>query len=326
MEPTVTDANIVLGRLNPEQFMGGEMKLDRDAALQVITDRVATPLGVTPDRAATGMLEIATVSMANSVRGVTIEQGLDPRDFVLVAYGGGGPLHGSAVARELQIKTVIIPQHPGHFSAFGMLMADLRRDFVQTLLLRLRNIDMDMLESEFKKLEDEGRRALSESGESAEMVVFERSADIRYVGQEHSVAVKMPSNVAGDHMRETVKELFDAAHQQRYSHSAKEEAADVVSLRVTAIGRMAKPDLPKIAAGDSTPPTDARRQTRSVTFDETSGSVLAAVYSRAGLLAGNEITGPAVIEEAASITLIGPEDSARINEYGHIVITIGGAN
>jgi N-methylhydantoinase A len=222
---------------------------------------------------------------------------------------------------------VIIPQHPGHFSAFGMLMADLRRDFVQTLLLRLRNIDMDMLETEFRKLEDEGRRALAESGESAAgMVVFERSADMRYVGQEHSVAVKMPSNVGGEHMRNTVKELFDAAHQQRYSHSAREEQADVVSLRVTAIGRMAKPDLPKIAAGTSTPPDEARRSDRKVTFDEKSGAVRATVYSRAELLAGNEIAGPAVIEEAASITLIGQEDSARINEYGHIVITIGGAN
>jgi N-methylhydantoinase A len=325
-EPTVTDANVILGRLSPDQFLGGEMQLDREAAAIALEEKVARPLGVTLERAAAGMLEIATVSMANSVRGVTIEQGLDPRDFTLVAYGGGGPLHAAAVARELSIGTVVIPQHPGHFSAFGMLMADLRRDFVQTLLRRLRDLDMDDLEAEFQKLEAEGRHALEASGGAGGQIVFERSADMRYVGQEHSVAVKLPANVAGEAMRAEVKALFDAAHQQRYSHSARDEAADVVSLRVTAIGRLGKPDLPRIGAGESTPPSGARAGSRLVTFDESHGPIATAVYSRDGLLAGNVIDGPAVVQEAASITLIAPGDRARVNEYGHIVLTIGGAS
>jgi N-methylhydantoinase A len=166
------------------------MRLDRDAAQRALADKIAAPLGVTVERAASGMLEIATVSMANAVRSVTLEQGLDPRDFTLVAYGGNGPLHGAAVARELQIRRLVVPQAPGHFSAVGMLMADLRRDFVQTLFRRLRELDTDLLEQEFLKLEAEGRAALESSGMATDRIVFERSADMRYVGQEHSVAVR----------------------------------------------------------------------------------------------------------------------------------------
>lgn len=157
-EPTITDANVVLGRLAPEQFLGGAMRLDRAAAEAALRQRVATPLGVDLERAASGMLEIATASMADAVRHVTLEQGLDPRDFTLVAYGGGGPLHAAAVARELAIRTVIIPQAPGHFSAFGMLMADLRRDVVQMLLRQLDDLDMGELEAQFQDLEAEGRQ------------------------------------------------------------------------------------------------------------------------------------------------------------------------
>lgn len=151
-EPTVTDANVVLGRLSPERFLGGEMRLNRIAAENALRERVAQPLGVELERAASGMLEIATASMANAVRRVTLERGLDPRDFTLVAYGGGGPLHAAAVAKELSIGKVVIPYAPGHFSALGMLMADLRRDYVQTLFARLDDLKMDELEAQFKKL------------------------------------------------------------------------------------------------------------------------------------------------------------------------------
>jgi N-methylhydantoinase A len=322
-EPTITDANVVLGRLAPEQFLGGEMRLDRAAAEAALRERVAMPLGVDLERAAAGMLEIATASMADTVRHVTLEQGLDPRDFTLVAYGGGGPLHAAAVARELAIRTVIIPPAPGHFSAFGMLIADLRRDIVQTLFRQLDELDMGELEAQFQRLEAEGRQALERSGVTTDRIVFERAADMRYVGQEHTVAVSMPGTVADEAARQQIKRLFDQAHEQRYSHSAPGEAADVVSLRVSAIGRLSKPKLPEIAQGEPTPSQAAYRGSRVVIF-EGLGALSCQVYDRTKLLAGNLMTGPAVIEEPAAVTVLGPDDTAVVNRFGQLVLDVKG--
>jgi N-methylhydantoinase A len=321
IEPTVTDANVILGRLSPERFLGGEMRLDHGAAETALRKRLAQVLGVSLERAASGMLQVATSAMANAVRHVTLERGLDPRDFTLVAYGGGGPLHAASVAKELSIGTVIIPNAPGHFSALGMLMADLRRDYVQTLFARMDDLEMFRLEDHFKNLEAEGRRALEASGVPTERIVFERAADMRYVGQEHAVAVRMPASVGDESARAEIKQLFDDAHELRYSHSAPEESADIVSLRVSAIGRLGKPQFPRIPAGDRTPSTAARRGTRSVIFE---GSALqAAVFDRAKLLEGNVINGPAIIEEVASTTIVAPGDTITVNAYGHLVMKLG---
>jgi len=322
-EPTVTDANVILGRLSPERFLGGEMRLNRNAAESALRERLAHPLGVNLERAASGMLQVATSAMANAVRHVTLERGLDPRDFTLVAYGGGGPLHASSVAKELSIRTIIIPQAPGHFSAVGMLMADFRRDYVQTLFARMDDLEMAELEDEFKKLEAEGRKALEASGIPRERIVFERAADMRYVGQEHAVAVRVPAAVGDETARAEIKKLFDDAHELRYSHSAPGESADIVSLRVSAIGRLGKPEFPRIPSGDPAPPPAARRGTRSVIF-EGSGALEAAVFDRTKLLQGNMIPGPAIIEEVASTTVVEPGDSVTVNAYGHLVMQLGG--
>ena len=180
-EPTVTDANVILGRLSPERFLGGEMRLDRAAAERALDHKVAKPLSVTLERAAAGMLQVATAAMANAVRHVTLVRGLDPRDFTLDAYGGGGPLHAASVAKELSITKIIIPNAPGHFSAVGMLMADLRRDYVQTLFERMDDLEMFQLEDQFQKLEAEGRRALEASGIPPHRIVFERGAGVSVV-------------------------------------------------------------------------------------------------------------------------------------------------
>jgi N-methylhydantoinase A len=322
-EPTVTDANVILGRLSPERFLGGEMRLNRGAAESALRERLARPLGVNLERAASGMLQVATSAMANAVRHVTLERGLDPRDFTLVAYGGGGPLHAASVAKELSIRTIIIPQAPGHFSAVGMLMADFRRDYVQTLFARMDDLEMTELEDEFEKLEAEGRKALEASGIPTERIVFERAADMRYVGQEHAVAVRVPAAMGDEADRAEIKKLFDEAHELRYSHSAPGESADIVSLRVSAIGRLGKPEFPKIPLGDLTPAAAARRGTRAVIF-EGSGALEAAVFDRTKLLQGNVIPGPAIIEEVASTTVVEPGDTVTVNEYGHLIMQLGG--
>ena len=320
-EPTVTDANVILGRLSPECFLGGEMRLDRGAAEKALHERLAEPLGVSLERAASGMLHVATVAMANAVRHVTLERGLDPRDFTLVAYGGGGPLHAASVAKELSIGKIIIPNAPGHFSALGMLMADLRRDYVQTLFERMDDIEMFELEDQFKKLEAEGRQALAASGIPPDKIVFERAADMRYVGQEHAVAVRVPADVSDESARAEIKRLFDEAHDLRYSHTAPEESADIVSLRVSAIGRLGKPQIAEIARGEKTPPPNARRGVRTVTF-ESAGAVEATVYDRAKLLQDNIIEGPAIIEEVASTTVVEPGDTVTVNSFGHLVMEL----
>lgn len=320
-EPTVTDANVILGRLSPEMFLGGEMRLDRGAAERALNDRLSKPLNVSLERAASGMLQVATSAMANAVRHVTLERGLDPRDFTLVAYGGGGPLHSASVAKELSIGKIIIPNAPGHFSALGMLMADLRRDYVQTLFERMDDLAMTELETQFKALEDEGRRALIDSGIPVDRIAFERAADMRYVGQEHAVAVRMPASVGSEEARAEVKRRFDEAHDLRYSHSAPEESADIVSLRVSAIGRLNKPEFPRIEQGAATPPANAKRGARQVIF-EGSGAVSAPVFDRAKLLAGNVIQGPAIIEEVASTTVVEPGDGVTVNEFGYLIMEL----
>ncbi len=322
-EPTVTDANVILGRLAPEQFMGGEMRLDRKAAETALRDHIGGPLSASLERAAEGMLEVATAAMANAVRQVTLQRGLDPRDFTLVAYGGGGPLHAAAVARELSIRRVLIPQAPGHFSALGMLLADLRRDYVQTLFARLEEKSMPDLEAEYRKLEDEGAEALKAAGLKPQQIVFERAAEMRYRGQEHAVSVRFPASVGEEAARTEIKRLFDEAHEQRYSHSASEEPAEIASIRVSAVGRLSKPQLPVVPSGAERPPASSLRGARPVLFAG-HGELMTEVYDRSKLLAENVVVGPALIEETASTTVLEPGDKATVNAYGCLVLEIHG--
>ena len=321
-EPTITDAEVALGYLAPDSFLGGEIRLDRDGAIRAIRERVAKPLGLTFERAASGILAIGVTSMANAVRSVTTERGLDPRDFTLVAYGGGGPPHAAAVARELAIRRVIIPLSPAHFSALGMLMADRRRDFVRTHFHRLAEVSMAQFETLYRSIQDEGARALSADGEQ---LVFERAADMRYVGQEHAVAVPVPADVGSEAARTQLKQAFDTAHLKRFSHNAPDEPAEIVSLRVSAVGRVDKPVLPRLAEGGAEPrQVGASRGERMVIFEDAPEPVACQVYERLALLAGNRIEGPAIVEEPASTTVIRAGDHLEVNAFGHLVVEVGG--
>jgi N-methylhydantoinase A len=321
-QPTVTDADVVLGRIAPDRFLGGKMQLDPAAAERAISSQVAGPLGLDVAKAAAGVVAIAIASMANAVRAVTTERGLDPREFTLIAYGGGGPLHAVAVARELAIHRVIIPQAPAHFSALGMLLADVRRDYVRTHFARLADLQLGELEAMYRDLEAEGRRALEALGIAAGRIELERAADMRYVGQEHAVAVPVPANVDEESTRALIKQAFDGAHQIRFSHSAPEEPAELVSLRLSVIGRIDKPPLPRIDPGENKPATAAHRGHRDVTLDGDDHPASCAVYAREQLLAGNVVVGPALIEEAASTTLLGPRDRATVDGFGNLVIDL----
>lgn len=321
-EPTVTDANLLLGRLDAEHFLGGELKLDLAGCQRQMQERIAGPLGLEPTQAADGILRIAVTQMSHAVKAVTTERGLDAGSFTMVVYGGAGPLHASAIARELGIRKVLIPYAPGYFSAYGMLFSDRRYDYVRSVFRKLDEVSFDEIEALYQGMEDEGRAALTQSGTRPEDVVIERAADMRYVGQEHAVTVDLPGAFFVDRDRSAIKRQFDDLHKVRYGTSAPKEPADLVSLRVTVLGTMKKPPKHSVATGTATPDAGAVRATKPVYF-RSSGWADTPVYIRELLLAGNAIDGPALIEEHASTTVVQPGDSLRVDELGNLQITIG---
>ena len=322
-EPTVTDANLVLGRLDPKRFLGGEMLLDKAAATAALKQRVADPLGLSVTDAALGILRIASASMSHAVKGVTTDRGLDPGAFpTLFAYGGAGPLHASMVARELRIPQVIVPRAPGHFSAFGMLLSDFRRDLVRSQFTSLNAVDMGQLETWFAALEQQGHAALNDADLNTRKIVIGRALDMRYVGQEHAVTVDVPLSAFRRGDKTALKRAFDTLHEERYGRGSPNEQAEIVSIRSTVTGVMKKPTLEKIARGGPKPRTDALTGTRKVYF-EGKGWAQAAVYQRDALLAGNVINGPALIEEHATTTVLQPGDSLKVEPYGNLQIAVG---
>ena len=279
----------MLGRLGADRFLGGEMKLDASAAEQAL-DKIGKPLGMNAIETADGILRIAATAMSYAVKGVTTERGLDAGDFVLVAYGGAGPLHAVDVAREIGIRNVIVPGAPGVFSAFGMLFSDLRYDYVRTHLMQLADASFNEIEAVFKELEQNGRDAIAATSVKPDQIAVKRALDMRYVGQEHPVTVELPMRVFEKQDRAAIKRHFDNDHMQRYGTSAPNENAEVVSLRVTVAGLMKKPPQKKIKKGTSAPPKSSHTGTRKAWFDGRFRN--APTYRRTELLAGNRIRWP----------------------------------
>ncbi len=324
-EPTITDANLVLGRLNPDQFLGGEMPLDRGAAEAAIRDRIATPLGLDLFEAAEGILRIGVTAMSHAVKAVTTERGLDIGSFAMITYGGAGPLHASAIAREIGIRRVLIPPSPGHFSAFGMLYGDLRYDYVRSCFERLNEAVFDDLELLFVGMEDQGRALIEASAANPKDICITRYADMRYVGQEHSVTVELDRAFFSTQDRVAIKAAFDADHLQRYGTSAPDERAEIVSVRATIAGIMPKPPRHPLPAGQGVPAAAARLRTAKVCFRARDGFVGTAVYARDALSAGDRIDGPALIEEHASTTVLSPGDRMLVDPFGILDIAVGAA-
>ena len=322
-EPTVTDANLVLGRLDPAHFLGGAMRLDVAAAERAIEEHIASPLGLDIVAAADGIVRIAVTSMSYAVKGVTTERGLDAGRFTMVVYGGAGPLHAFAIARELGVKRVVIPFAPGHFSAYGMLFSDLRYDYVRSCFQRLATAAFDDIEALFEDMESQGRAAIDMSNVKPLETTFTRFADMRYVGQEHAVTVELARSIFDAQDRDAIKRAFDEVHLQRYGTCAPKEAAELVSLRATVVGVMRKPP-PLSRDVDNDSPQKALARTKKVYF-KGGGFVDTPVYTRSLLNAGAVIDGPALIEEHASTTVVAPGDQLRVDTFGNLDIAIGGA-
>jgi N-methylhydantoinase A len=316
--PTITDANLVLGRLGADRFLSGEMKLDLAAAEKALYARVAAPLGLSIAEAAAGIIDIAVTKMSYAVKGVTTQRGLDAGNFVLVAYGGAGPLHASLVARELGIGRVMIPRAPGHFSAIGMLFSDLRYDYVRTRFTKLAELDFAGFEEEFGSMEANGRRAIAAAGVSVQEVRVVRALDMRYVGQEHLVTIEVPVEVFAHKGRDAIKRLFDNEHMLRYGTSVPNEPAEIASVRSAVTGVLAKPRFDRVGRAAGEPrPRAMRRAWFQGAFIDTHA------FDRDALLAGHHVAGPALIEEHASTTVLMPGDTMDVDACGNLIISIG---
>jgi N-methylhydantoinase A len=317
-DPTVTDANVLVGRINPDYFLGGEIALDVERARQAMT-KIADPLGVDVEEAALGVIRLANANMVNALKLVSLYRGYDPRDFTLVAFGGAGPMHAAALAMELGVKRVLIPQNPGVFSAWGMLVTDLRYDIVQTRIGRLDQTHVDDLDALWRQLESEALQHFQAEGLSADRVIFQRHADMRYSGQEHTVKVPFPAGAVTDEALRQVAERFHALHEQYYTFRL-DSPIEFVNLHLSAFGRVEKAKVPKLNASGT--PEEALKGHREVHWDE-HGRQRTPIYERSRLGAGANVQGPAIVEEADSTTVVFPGQILTVDEYGNLVIERG---
>lgn len=316
-EPTVTDANLLVGRYDPEHFLGGRMKLDLNRARDAFRP-IADQLGISPEQAALGTLRLVNSNMMNALKIVSVQRGHDPRDFALVAMGGGGAVHSAFLARELQIRTMIVPVAPGHFSAYGMLTTDLRRDAIRTFVRRTDTVDLAQLSSLYAEMEQEAIDAYLAEKFAADQLVCVRAADMRYRGQEHTVRVPvMGGTLTGADMRE-VEARFHAVHEKQYTFRL-DSAIEIVNLHVTVVGKVNKPRRAELAphVGQAQP---IRR--RMVDFDE-QGQHETGIYDRASLGAGATVAGPAIIEEEASNTVVYPGMTVEVDRWGNLIVDTG---
>jgi len=313
-EPTVTDANLVLGRIDAGRFLGGAMPLDLASAVRAIDGRIGAALGLTRAAAAAGIVRLADVKMALAVRSITTERGLDPRDYTLLTYGGGGPLHAVAIARELGIPRVVVPPSPSTFSAWGMLATDLRHDLVRTVLVPLERADAAWADTRYEEMRREIATILPGAGAS----VLHRAADLRYLGQEHTVTIAVET--LGDWT--TLRARFDAAHERAYGYAAPEVDVQLLNLRLAVVFPLDQPRLATLERRTSgTPAFETRKIYSSLAGD----SIEYRVYQREALRPGDQLNGPAAIEEPGTTTIIDAADTLSIENHGCLVIQLNAA-
>jgi N-methylhydantoinase A len=309
----VTDANLVLGRINPDNFLGGRMKLDAGAARKAV-GRVAEALGQGVEETALAITRIVDNNMMGALRSVLIERGLDPRDFTLCAFGGATPLHASALIREMGIPRAIVPIHPAQFSAYGFILTNARVDRQRTTQLTSKFFKADRANEIMDALVSESLAELAAQGYRADIEVY-RALEMRYLGQNYELELPLTLERFADETIEHLWTLFHETHKARFGFSTPGEIIEIVNFTVTAVARTAKPDLPQIPNGAGTP---APKEQRKVWF--IGGPETVPVYDRATLRAGQTLAGPALIEEAASVTVLEAGHRLRAHSHGHLLI------
>jgi N-methylhydantoinase A len=314
--PTVTDCNLVLGYLSADRPMGG-YTLDLAAARRVIDEHLARPLGISVEEAARTVRTIANAHMAQAMRLITIERGYDPREFAYITFGGAGPVHAVETAEMLEVATVVVPPHPGLFSAFGMLVADMVHDFQSPALVNLEDAQPAQIEATFAQLEREARERMQAAGIAAGQVTLQRRADCRYLGQADSMTIDVPGAVFDAAAPAALIERFKAEHQRAWNFSLARPVI-LTNLRLRSVGAIGQFETGMREAASGPPRPTGTRQVMLTDRFET-----LPCYERHDLAAGLVLAGPAVIEEPSTSIVIGPADSARIDADGNLIIDLG---
>ncbi|MET0425865.1 MAG: hydantoinase/oxoprolinase family protein [Actinoplanes sp.] len=318
-QPTFTDAALAVGYMGTTAALGGRLSLDDRLALGAL-EPIAGKLGMTPLALARGMIRISTTKIMGAVRAITVEVGRDPKDFALLSFGGGGGLVAIDVAHELNIPTVIVPPGQGAFSAFGMLFADVQHDFARTAVTPLATLNSPAVAASYAEMAVEAAEALAAEGFAPESQVLTRSVDVRYAGQEHTVTVPVPASADGpEGLAAIVEREFTELHERQYGH-VMHDPIEVTTLRLRASGQVEKPALNRLARRESG--AAEPEGTRDVYVSAERPAVPYALYTREVLLAGDEITGPAVIHEHTATTVIHDGDFLRVGDHGEMVITV----
>jgi N-methylhydantoinase A/oxoprolinase/acetone carboxylase beta subunit len=319
-EPTVTDANLVLGYLNPECFLGGRMRLDPEGARRGIEEHVGRPLGLSVADAAWGIHQVVTSNMELATRVVSIERGHDPRRLTLTAFGGSGPVHGARLALALGIPRAILPAAAGVTSAIGLLAAEVKFDLSRSYVTRLDHLDPRHLARLLEEMAAAGRQAMAEAGVAGSPAVA-RSADMRYAGQGYELTVALPEEAAGPATAGALRQAFDRAYAHRYGYADPGAPVELVTVGVSVVGAG-----PELRLPDHRPPTrtadEARKPERPVYFPELGGYAPCPVYDRAGLPVGARVTGPAIVEEPESTTVLPPGAVADVDPWANLLVTL----
>ena len=315
-EPTLTDANVVLGYLNPEHLAGGALPLNAEKAHQTLHDKIAAPLNLSAPDAAHGVYRIAAANMARAARAVSLERGRDPREFVLCAFGGNGPLHATELAESLGMKRILIPPSPGLFSAFGLLYADIAYHLVQTYKRLLTELNINDFKETLERLEVSAQEGLMAEGENAAQVALQRAVDLRYAGQSSELTLPIvEGDIRQPQFFHTLGERFAADHERTYGHRAPDDPIEVVNLRLTAIIPTAKSQFSYLQP----PSSQTLPPNRRCYFGSETGWLEVPVLSRDGLGSKSE-DGPFIVEEYDTTILVPPRCTALRDEWGNIVV------
>jgi len=321
-EPTVTDANLVLGYLNPDYFAGGTMTLDGAGAAHAIETRVARPLGLTVEQAAWGIHQIVTTNMELATRVVSIERGRDPRALTLVAFGGSGPVHGCRLAQALGIPRVILPAAAGVTAAIGLLAAEVRFDVARTYVRRVEAVDLAFVSAMYEEMARQATEVVHESSADGS-VVLARAADARYVGQGYELAVPVPAGALDAAALGRVRRSFDEIYAARYGYANPSEPVEIVTWKLSATAQAARIELARARlGGEETEGSRARKGIRRAWFPETGGWTETPVYDRHRLAARASLSGPAIVEERESTTVLPPGVTATVDDYASLIVSV----
>jgi N-methylhydantoinase A len=314
--PTVTDANVVAGRINPDYFLGGEISLNVGLERMAI-EPVAEAYKISIEEAAMGIIRLADSSMVNALKLVSVRRGYDPRDFTLVAFGGGGAMHAGSLIRELKVKKAVIPTDPAVFSAWGMLVTDLRQDFIKTFIVQTDQMEPRLIEELFSDMQEKAMILMGKQHIAKDRVHFQRYADMRYRGQEHTVKVPIEAGIFDQTKLQQTRKKFHQLHEQAYSFRL-ESPIEIVNYHLISLGTTQKPQL-RTVSGSGLRMDEALKGRRFVNFDEL-GFYESPVYERDLLPVEQRLNGPLVIEEPASTTVVFPDQTVVRDQYGFLHI------